>query len=75
MVDFSMAMDTSSEATRFRRAILAAMSGEDRLREALELSEVVASLAEAGSLARMASRSETTAHVTSRRARDDERHR
>ena len=65
MVDSSMAMDTSSEAAELRRAFLAAMSGEERLQAALELSEAVASLAEAGSRARAASGSTTMSIVGS----------
>lgn len=70
-----MAMDTSSEAAGLRRAFLAAMSGEERLREALELSEAVAALAEAGSRARAVSGSQADDHPESRRAHANDPHR
>ena len=43
-----MSRDTTSEATRIRFSALAELSPEERLREALALSDLVAALAEAG---------------------------
>lgn len=43
-----MSRDTTSEAASIRFAALAELSPEERLREALELSDLVAALTEAG---------------------------
>ena len=45
---FMMSRDTTSEAARIRFSFLARLSPEERLREALALSDFVAALAEAG---------------------------
>ena len=45
---FMMSRDTTSEAARIRFSALAELTGEERLREALALSDLVAALAEAG---------------------------
>lgn len=50
-----MSVDTSTEAAQVRIAALAKLSGEDRLLEALSLSDSVAEIAEAGRRARAAS--------------------
>lgn len=49
-----MSLDTSTEAARVRIAALAKLSGEDRLLEALSLSDSVAEISEAGRRARAA---------------------
>ncbi len=43
-----MAFDTTPEAAEFRRTALAALSGSERLRQALELSEFIAEFSSAG---------------------------
>ena len=45
---FMMSRDTTPEAARIRFSALAELSPEERLREALALSDLVAALAEAG---------------------------
>ncbi len=49
-----MSVDTSTEAAQVRIAALAKLSGEDRLLDALSLSDSVAEIAEAGRRARAA---------------------
>jgi hypothetical protein len=51
-VPFSMLLDTTAEAARIRWAVLVAMTGEARLRQALEITDLVFRIAADGRRAR-----------------------
>jgi hypothetical protein len=59
---FAMLLDTTADAARTRWRILAAMTGEARLRQALELTDLVHRIAADGRRAR------TTASIGDRQA-------